>query len=1141
MKKLQKFLIFIALAVLSSAFCGGGAEHALEFKQLYYDSGADDSLSKNTLNFGSGLKIEFCDLNGYSSVMVRLVCGEELVDSVKKEVDSNGNVFVELAKELQMFTCENEIIMEIHAFSDAEERTIIHRSVLENTAVEKLDDETFEEADRKEFFQEVNAELPVWSFAYVRFNDSPDNSHVIYGVGADRLGFFIGKSYTIQAICGNSIIFDTNDRIYEDGHGMIRADADFNEGDLISITIFDKVSKQSLQTLNYTIEKKVTNLQEVVLEDPEAKDIPVQKQKTEIPTEKPTEAPTEVPTEEPTEAPTEVPTEEPTEAPTEAPTEEPTPEPTKEPMPEVEIKLVAEDGEYLFSRNSQGKTVYVRNDSELWIECDIEPEENAGDFKWNISFLEVDGKRIGRKDEKGEFKIEGDLPKIDREYKLIAEYTWKDQSGVFEICVVKKGFDVWFAWADAPEKRIEEGITVGWQKTKDFLLCHFGDEEPEVKINGGIVELQPVEKEEEEEINCYNFELPKEGLLKIEMLDCYGNTASFEMTIDPEPFIELQSESIHPGETACGKTEPGAMVSLWKDDQEVCEAVNAGELGDFVLELPEDAVVGDAFEIWVNDETGNIVSKEFTLVKETAAPLELSMDEPAVINAANLDTGVLVQGVGQPKTVIYGHIEGSEEKIAATSRDQDGKWEFKLTAKHFNNVEGKHTVRLEYPYEQEGKLEFTAVLDTRCELTVKAITEDSLRIEGSTDPKARIYLEKGDYASRLVADEKGEFKSFSMENTPLVAGETVIVRAIDEYGNESETVEMVVEEVLGEKIVFTAEQKALSICIEGTAKPGYAFDIFMDNEKLVEGIEADNEGSFALEISTEAVDGGNHSFTAVYRDERFVDFASEKVKTSVDTDAPTLTLEQDSFNTQSTLVSGFSSEKATVILTDAEGQIASAETDENGHFEVAFDKQQEGETLQLYAIDTFGNQSEADNLEIEPGMVALAIIKQPAAGVEISYLEPVFVSGYMLIAEPADKAELTVDGVRIELEEKDLPEEIFDAHETLINSRQYMPFECFVDLSKNTLGNKKIQLLMDGFPVSILHEDGSVSDFVEFITRKPGDFVIKRAVQMLALLLGIILCAAKIKKANQKIKLIHEAEIDSNNKSRLTISRKDNG
>lgn len=235
---------------------------------------------------------------------------------------------------------------------------------------------------------------------------------------------------------------------------------------------------------------------------------------------------------------------------------------------------------------------------------------------------------------------------------------------------------------------------------------------------------------------------------------------------------------------------------------------------------------------------------------------------------------------------------------------------------------------------------------------VNKVTDQSTKVEGSTEPSTTVIVIVDGIQKRGTADDKGDF---SVEITPQKAGAVIEVQAMDATANRSEFTRVtVIDGMPPAKPVITSEELTdQSTYVQGTAEPRALVKLLQDGI-LLGSLFADDFGQFTFDLKQAFKGGATIKITA---EDQAGNISEPVIFTVRDLTPPTLDIDWEKYVTEkSTEVYGTAEpgSKIEILKNATVIGFGSAKTD--GTFVVAIPVQTPGTELILRATDTAGNE-----------------------------------------------------------------------------------------------------------------------------------------------------------------------------------------
>src|SRR5690554_6525991 len=274
---------------------------------------------------------------------------------------------------------------------------------------------------------------------------------------------------------------------------------------------------------------------------------------------------------------------------------------------------------------------------------------------------DADGNELGRTtaDEDGSYTVELDEPLTNGEE---VEVTATDEVGNESEPTT----------ATAPDTTAPDAPTAEFNDTGDAVT---GEAEPGSTVIVRDADGNELGRTEADEDGNYTVELDEPLTngeeVEVTATDEAGNvsdptTAAAPDTTAPDaPSAEFNDT----GDAVSGEAEPGSTVIVRDADGNELGRTEAGEDGNYTVELDEPLTNGEEVEVTATDEAGNVSDPTTAAAPDTTAP-----DAPS---AEFNDTGDAVSGEAEPgSTVIVRDADGNE--LGRTEADEDGNYTVEL-------------------------------------------------------------------------------------------------------------------------------------------------------------------------------------------------------------------------------------------------------------------------------------------------------------------------------------------------------------------------------------------------------------------------------------------------------------------------------
>lgn len=605
------------------------------------------------------------------------------------------------------------------------------------------------------------------------------------------------------------------------------------------------------------------------------------------------------------------------------------------------------------------------------------------------------------------------------------------------------------------------------------------------------------------------------------------------------PAIEGLSEFILSGENLIsGVTEPGTKVSLMLGGDRVYHTT-ADKKGVFTFKLRK-VEPGDVLVVSVSDASG--LSSEYTVTVVSNIPIELSEEQYSFTGEM-----LVIKGTAAQNRVLILQREGIQ--ITTVNVSDTGEWQEELNAGVFGNASDQLNFSINYkdglPVEA---VSFSVKIDVdeSCALSLIPAVDMDCRVSGTTDPRAKLVLERDGFAPmNATADMNGSF-AFELSE-PLKLSDVLRVQAEDDRGNNVvKQLEILAADSITpiEYEIRTVDGNPDEIQIDGSAMADMALVVYINDTAALE-VRSDAEGAFSagLENLTE----GNNRISIRYGGGHFAHYSSAESMVAVDLTAPIFELEQKSFNSAAHIVSGTLSEDA-VLSVFLNGEELSSEAYPAGDFRIDSLQLSAGDILALQAVDTAGNSSAQQSYEVLEALELVSHIDMPEDEKEMEYDQPLIIGGWIAAAEKISDLYLRIspeggfdskdyEDFNVEIiSDPTLADQLTAGERERLNLADSVRFEFSLDLADLPIGPMTIEVIanLDGEQ----HQLSDTRRTVNII--KPMDYLSKRVFILAVLFVFLLSMVLLLIRINRALRAARNTVIDSNHQSGLTIkSRRD--
>ncbi|NQD58579.1 hypothetical protein HP546_24890, partial [Pseudomonas sp. CM25] len=414
----------------------------------------------------------------------------------------------------------------------------------------------------------------------------------------------------------------------------------------------------------------------------------------------------------------------------------------------------------------------------------------------------------------------------------------------------------------------------------------------------------------------------------------------------PEPASNLAISD--DGLTVSGRGEVGATVEVRNDQGELLISGTVQPDGSFTVQLPDPVVDGSSLQVTLTDGAGNV---------STPAPL-LTPDNVAPLQPAGL---VLTEG----ETLVGSAEPGARVEV----HDADGN----LIGNTIAELDGSFTLTLDPP-QANGETVTVTVIDAAGNTSVPLsyVTPDitppdiitnvaagagGLAVSGRGEAGASVEVRDAD-GNLIGTGTVAANGTFVVDlDTPLAAGETIVLVQIDAAGNPSVGLGVIVADApvpeSPSDVVVAGDGSAVS----GTAPAGSLVEVRDAQGNVVGSVQVGQDGSFTIGLTPVQANGEALDVVAIDAD------GNSSLPTQVsapDITPPNEATELQLSNDGSTLT-GRGEPGTTVQVIDAQGNVlGNAQVGADGVISVQLaPAQTDGQELDVVLRDNAGNTSTA--------------------------------------------------------------------------------------------------------------------------------------------------------------------------------------
>ncbi|RIN32244.1 YSIRK-type signal peptide-containing protein, partial [Staphylococcus succinus] len=250
--------------------------------------------------------------------------------------------------------------------------------------------------------------------------------------------------------------------------------------------------------------------------------------------------------------------------------------------------------------------------------------------------------------------------------------------------------------------------------------------------------------------------------------------------------------------------------------------------------------------------------------------------------------------------------------------------------------------------------------------TVNQVTSEDTEIRGTVEAGSTVKVILPSGVELITeADDEGNYIVDLPENEKYEGGEVLQVTAVDASGNESEVVEVVIEDKTPPAVPTVNQVTSEDTEVSGTAEPGSTVKVTLPSGQELTA-EADDEGNYIIDLpENEKYEGGEVlQVTAIDASGNESEEREVLIEDKTPPTAPTV----NQVTSEDTEIRGTAEPGSTVKVTLPSGQELTAEADDEGNYIIDLpenEKYEGGEVLQVTATDEVGNESEENEVVIE--------------------------------------------------------------------------------------------------------------------------------------------------------------------------------
>ncbi|MDZ5604835.1 Ig-like domain-containing protein [Pseudomonas sp. RP23018S] len=410
----------------------------------------------------------------------------------------------------------------------------------------------------------------------------------------------------------------------------------------------------------------------------------------------------------------------------------------------------------------------------------------------------------------------------------------------------------------------------------------------------------------------------------------------------PEPASGLQASA--DGSLLSGSGEPGAAVQVLGADGQLLGSGVVRLNGRFTVTLSPAQLQGQALQVVLTDEAGNVSQVNTVTAPDLLGPLQPS-------GLAVDSGGTQLSGVGQVGSTIT--VRGAEGQLLGSATV---------------NAAGRFTVSLAEPQRNGESLSIAAdnaageratvafgVPDTQAPAPVSEllVSGDGAQLSGLGEAGATLTVRDATGAVLGTAPVQDDGR-FSVALDPAQTnGQVLAVEQRDEAGNLSSPVAVAAPDTEVPEPASTLMVSADGGVLTGLGEPGTTVTV-RSGAEVIGTARVAEDGSFRVSLTPAQLNGQTLSVSLTD--------GGNNVSPAVELLAPDLQApdraEDLQLNAEGTLLSGNAEAGATVEVRNTQGGLlGSAPVDADGRFEVSVPAQTNGEVLIVVVIDGAGYAS----------------------------------------------------------------------------------------------------------------------------------------------------------------------------------------
>ncbi|WP_226956551.1 Ig-like domain-containing protein, partial [Staphylococcus succinus] len=495
-----------------------------------------------------------------------------------------------------------------------------------------------------------------------------------------------------------------------------------------------------------------------------------------------------------------------------------------------------------------------------------------------------------------------------------------------------------------------------------------GTAEPGSTVKVTLPSGQELTTEADDEGN-YSINLPEnekyEGgeVLQVTAVDASGNESEENEVVieDKTPPTAPTVNQVTSEDTEIrGTAEPGATVKVTlPSGQEL--TTKADDEGNYIVDLPENEKYegGETLQVTATDEAGNESELVEVVIEDKTPPTA-----PTVNQVTSEDTEV--SGTAEPGATVKVTLPSGQE--LTTEADNQGNYIIDLPKNE--KYKGGEVLQVTATDEAGNESELVEVViedkTPPTAPTVNQVTSESPQVSGTAEPGStvKVTLPSGQELT-TEADDEGNYIVDLPENEKYEGGEVLQVTAVDASGNESEVVEVVIEDKTPPTVPTVNQVTSEDTEIHGTAEPGSIVKVTLPSGQELT-TEADNQGNYIIDLPDNEKYEGGEVLQVTATDEAGNE--SEVVEVVIEDKTPPTAPTVNQVTSEDTEIRGTAEPGSTVKVLLPNGQELTTEVDDEGNYIIDLpdnEKYEGGEVLQVTATDEAGNESEENEVVIE--------------------------------------------------------------------------------------------------------------------------------------------------------------------------------